>query len=196
MEKFYCIEGIDGCGKSTQIGMLMEALSQKGFQSIRTREPGGTTVSEKIRNILLSPGTTELSSLSELLLYNAARAQLIHEVIIPALKNKRVVLADRFAWSTMAYQGYGRQLEKSNIEQLSNLTCGSHWPKTTFILDIPVDEFRRRSQAEQRTPDRIEREKADFFERVRQHGSDARRRSGGDTTRSPGASLRLPLGPV
>lgn len=168
MDNFYCLEGIDGCGKSTQISMLIEKLTQKGYECLRIREPGGTKISEKIREILLSPESSDLSDFSELLLYNAARAQLIHEIIKPALEQGKIVLADRFAWSTLAYQGYGRGLNIKSLQQLSDLTCGEYWPKQTFILNIPVEVFRSRSDKEQREPDRIEKEKSDFFEKVRQ----------------------------
>jgi len=167
MKGFFCIEGIDGCGKSTQIGRLIEKFSKRGIQSCKIREPGGTTISEKVRNILLSKSSEDMSSLTELLLYNAARAQLIHEVIQPALDKNQIVLADRFAWSTLAYQGYGRELEKELISSLLNLTCGEYWPQLTFVLDIPVNVFRERSQAENRSADRIEQEQESFFERVR-----------------------------
>jgi dTMP kinase len=163
MKGFYCLEGIDGCGKSTQINSLIQNLSTKGHVCLKIREPGGTEVGEKIRNILLSPGTNALSNKAELLLYNAARAQLIEQIIQPALALQRVVLADRFAWSTLAYQGYGRQLDIVEIQSIIDLACGDIWPQKTFILDIPVSEFRRRSQAEERNPDRIEQEKEVFL---------------------------------
>ena len=110
--RFFCLEGIDGSGKTTQLTMLQEELARRGFQSIRVREPGGTDISEKIRNILLSPvHKGKMSDLTELLLYNAARAQVISEIIQPALANGKVVLADRYAWSTLAYQGFGRGID-------------------------------------------------------------------------------------
>jgi len=166
--RFFCLEGIDGSGKTTQLTLLQEELARRGYQAVRVREPGGTDISEKVRNILLSPvHKGKMGDMTELLLYNAARAQVIEEIIKPALSNGRVVLADRFAWSTMAYQGFGRGLDTRLIESLLNITCGDYWPRHTFILDIPVAASRERMEREDRAPDRLEQEKNDFFERVR-----------------------------
>jgi len=168
VNRFFCLEGIDGSGKTTQLTMLQEELARRGFQSIRVREPGGTEISEKIRNILLSPAHKgKMGDLTELLLYNAARSQVIEEIIKPALANGRVVLADRFAWSTMAYQGFGRGLDTRLIESLLDIACGDYWPRHTFILDIPVAASRERQEKDEREPDRLEQEQNDFFERVR-----------------------------
>jgi dTMP kinase len=165
---FFCLEGIDGCGKSTQLNLLEQALNQRNRKTLRIREPGGTEISEEIRSIILKNRNHFLSPLSELLLYNAARAQLLFEIIRPALKAGDLILADRFAWSTLAYQGYGRQGNIGEIENLLQITCANDWPNLTFILDIPVPVFRERSIIEGRVPDRIESENSDFFERVRQ----------------------------
>jgi dTMP kinase len=164
---FFCLEGIDGCGKSTQINLLMETLPQKGYQPLKIREPGGTEISEKIRNIILSPRSANLSSTAELLLYNAARAQLIHEIIRPALEKGKIILADRYLWSTIAYQGYGRGLNLNKIYQLQSLTCEDNMPLHTFLLDITVEEFRDRSERMGKIPDRMEQEKEEFFQKVR-----------------------------
>lgn len=165
--RFFCLEGIDGCGKSTQINLLLEELGRRGLPAIRIREPGGTEISEKIRNIILSPTNGKMASVTELMLYSAARAQLIHEVVAPALEAGKVVIADRFAWSTLAYQGFGRNLDVAIIEPLIEVAVGTNWPALTFILDIPVELFQERSAKEGREPDRMELEKSDFFERVR-----------------------------
>ncbi|NLB62630.1 MAG: dTMP kinase [Fibrobacter sp.] len=166
--RFFCIEGLDGCGKSTQINLLCEELGRRGFPTVRIREPGGTEISEKIRNIILSPAHGAMNFTTELLLYNAARAQLLNEVVRPALKQGKVVLADRFAWSSMAYQGYGRQLSLDTLRTVIDIAVEDLWPSHTFILDIPVEVFRDRAAKENRVADRLEQEKHDFFNRVRQ----------------------------
>jgi dTMP kinase len=168
MSSFFCIEGMDGSGKSTQINLLLEELGRRGVQAMRIREPGGTEISEKIRSLILSPTSAKMSPVTELMLYNAARAQLIHEVIAPALAAGKVVVADRFAWSTIAYQGYGRNLDLSVIDALINIAVGNCWPRHTFVLDIPVEVFQARAAKEGRELDRMEQEKNDFFERVRE----------------------------
>lgn len=165
--RFFCLEGIDGCGKSTQINLLLEELGRRGIPAVRIREPGGTEISEKIRSLILSPTHGRMSSVTELMLYNAARAQLLHEVVLPALEQGKVVIADRFAWSTIAYQGYGRQLDLAMIDALIGVAVGNCWPQKTFILDIPVEVFQERAAKEERELDRMEQEKQDFFERVR-----------------------------
>lgn len=165
--RFFCLEGIDGCGKSTQINLLMEELGRRGIQALRIREPGGTEISEKIRSLILSPTHGKMAPVTELMLYNAARAQLLHEVVLPALEQGKVVIADRFAWSSIAYQGYGRQLDLAMIDTLVKVAVGDCWPTQTFILDIPVQVFQERAAKEERELDRMEQEKQDFFERVR-----------------------------
>ncbi len=164
---FLCLEGMDGSGKSSQLNLLLEELGRRGIGAVRIREPGGTDISEKIRNLILSPVHTKMSPKTELLLYSAARAQLLHEVVEPALAEGKMVLADRFAWSTIAYQGYGRNLDQSMIRALCEIAVGDCWPAHTFILDIPVEVFRQRAEKDARELDRMEQEKQDFFERVR-----------------------------
>jgi dTMP kinase len=170
IKNFICLEGIDGSGKSTQIAALENMFKSKGMEVLCVREPGGTDISEAAREILLNPKHKgKMSDITELLLYNAARAQLIHEVIKPALEKGTVVLADRFAYSTLAYQGYGRGLNLAMIKTLLGITCGDCMPGKTFILDVPVAFSRNRMQSDEtrRGSDRIEQEKNDFFERVR-----------------------------
>jgi len=168
-KNFICLEGIDGCGKSTQIAALENLFKNKGLEVLCIREPGGTEISEETRKILLDPAHKgKMSDIAELLLYSAARAQLIHEVIKPALKKGIAVLADRFAYSTLAYQGYGRGLNIDMIKNLQGITCGDCFPSKTFILDIEVSLSRERQQKDKTRgrADRIEQEKNDFFERV------------------------------
>lgn len=166
--RFFCLEGIDGSGKTTQMDLLEQSLRGMGYECVRVREPGGSRISEAIRALLLDPAYKGLmGDRAELLLYNAARAQVIEEVIQPALNAGKVVLADRFAWSTLAYQGFGRGLNTSIVEKLSEITCGECFPELTIVLDMDVKEGRLRMASEGKQPDRLEAEKEDFFERVR-----------------------------
>jgi len=170
VDRFICLEGIDGCGKSTQVAALGDFLEKKGFKVLRIREPGGTEISEAVRQIILNPEYKDkMSDITELFLYNAARAQLIHEVVKPALRKGFVVLADRFAYSTLAYQGYGRGLDIEMIKNLLRMACGVFFPNKTFIFDIPVSlsKERRLKDTSKNGNDRIEQENDDFFERVR-----------------------------
>jgi dTMP kinase len=168
-KRFFSLEGIDGSGKTTQIDMLIEALTAEGYSVVKLREPGGAKISERIRGILLDPDFKGvMGDKTELLLYNAARAQVIHEIIQPALDAGKVVIADRFAWSTYAYQGYARGLGADMVQRLTELTCGSCFPELTVVLDIDVARGRARTAKRGEAPDRLEQEKAEFFERVRQ----------------------------
>jgi len=171
VDRFICLEGIDGCGKSTQVAALGDFLEKEGFNVLRIREPGGTEISEAVRQIILNPKYKgKMSDITELFLYNAARAQLIHQVVKPALRKGFVVLADRFAYSTLAYQGYGRGLDIEMIKNLLRMACGVFFPNKTFIFDIPVSlsKERRSKDASNNRGDRIEQEDDEFFERVRQ----------------------------
>ena len=167
-KRFFSLEGIDGSGKSTQIDMLIEALESEGYSVVKLREPGGAKISERIREILLDPGFKGvMADKTELLLYNAARAQVIAEIIQPALDAGNIVIADRFAWSTYAYQGYARGLGAEQVQRLTELTCDGCFPELTIVLDISVERGRARTARRGEAPDRLEQEKADFFERVR-----------------------------
>ena len=166
---FFSLEGIDGSGKSTQIDMLIDALTREGYSVVKLREPGGAKISEGIRGLLLDPAFKGImGDKTELLLYNAARAQVIHEVIQPALDAGKIVIADRFAWSTFAYQGYARGLGADLVQRLTEITCGGCFPELTVVLDLTVEASRARTAKRGEAPDRPESEKADFFERVRQ----------------------------
>ncbi len=167
-KRFFCLEGIDGCGKSTQLKLLAEGLAQKGYDVVSIREPGGSEISERIRGLLLDVRYKGvMDSGTELLLYNAARSQVIAEKIAPALATGKVVLADRFAWSTLAYQGYGRGIDRQTILELSRIACGKFMPELTIVLDLSVEESRARQDCDGRIPDRLESEATGFFERVR-----------------------------
>lgn len=168
-KRFFCLEGIDGSGKSTHIEKLAAALTAEGYSVVKLREPGGAKISEQIRGILLDPAFKGvMGDKTELLLYNAARAQVIHEIIQPALDAGKVVIADRFAWSTYAYQGFARGLDADMVQRLTEITCGDCFPELTVVLDLSVEQSRARTANRGEAPDRLEQEKADFFERVRQ----------------------------
>ena len=168
-KRFFTLEGIDGSGKTTQIDMLVAALEAEGYSVVKLREPGGAKISEGVRALLLDPAFKGvMGDKTELLLYNAARAQVIHEIIQPALDAGKVVIADRFAWSTYAYQGYARGLGADMVQRLTEITCGGCFPELTVVLDIDVQRGRARTAKRGEAPDRLEQEEADFFERVRQ----------------------------
>ena len=142
--KFITFEGGEGCGKSTQIKLLAPALEERGYNVLQVREPGGTVVGERIRDILLAKESTALDSMAELMLYEAARAQICHEVIRPALDAGKIVLCDRFYDSTIAYQGYGRGLDVALIRKLNEAAVDGLAPDMTLMLFIdPVEGLRR-----------------------------------------------------
>lgn len=163
---FITFEGVEGCGKTTQIEHLHDFLQRLGFTVEVTREPGGTPMAEAIRQVLLDPENSALAPVTELLLYEAARAQHVAERIRPALESGAIVLCDRFADSTTAYQGAGRALAQTDVDFLHGLATQGVWPDLTFLIDVPVDVgFQRISL--RGTVDRMEREALSFHERVR-----------------------------
>ncbi len=165
MKKGYFItfEGAEGAGKSTQIKNAVGFLKKKGYSVVMLREPGGTSISEAIRTVLLDKNNKEMSRVTELMLYLAARAQLVHEKVLPALKEGKVVICDRFEDSTRAYQGYGRNLSLEAIEEASKLVRGALKPNLTFVLDVDITRGLKRGGRH----DRIECEALSFHERVR-----------------------------
>jgi len=160
-------EGTEGCGKSTQSHLLTRHLEALGHTVVQTREPGGVPLGEAIRELLLDPANTDMAPTTELLLYEAARAQHVHELIRPALDAGSIVICDRFFDSTTAYQGAGRQLPEIELQRLHDLATGSLNPDITIFLDIPVEEGLTRA-AKVSDPDRIEQETVSFHRRVRQ----------------------------
>jgi dTMP kinase len=169
---FVTFEGVEGSGKTTQIRRLERYLTRKGVPCKVTREPGGPPISEKVRKILLNPDHREMVPLSELLLYEAARAQHLKEFIEPILKKGGVVLCDRFTDATIAYQGFGRKLDLELIMRLNQLATGGRKPDVTFLLDCPsglgLKRALRRNQRQRKTKEeRFEREKIQFHRRVR-----------------------------
>jgi dTMP kinase len=165
---FVTFEGPEGGGKTTQIRLLAEWLRGQGCDVITTREPGGTRIGNAIREVLLDPQHVEMRSEAEILLFSAARAQLVGEVIRPQLERGGVVLCDRFADSTFAYQGYGRQLDLDTLRLITAFATGGLTPDVTVCLDVPVMEgLRRKAGGELAEWNRMEREEQEFHERVR-----------------------------
>lgn len=162
---FITVEGIDGCGKSTQARLIAAALEAAGHDVLRLREPGGVKISEQIRAILLDPANAEMGDACELLLYEAARAQLVHQVIRPALAAGKTVVCDRFYDSTTAYQAFADGLDRNMVSQANELAVDGCRPDLTLVFDLPVeDALRRRSGRE--AEDRLELKGLEFQERV------------------------------
>jgi dTMP kinase len=160
---FIVFEGIDGSGKSTQLRALQERLQQHGIEPLVIREPGGTPVGEQIRQILLDR-PWEMEPLTELLLYEASRSELTRTVLRPALEAGRVVLSDRFALASLAYQSYGRGLDFTLVQKFNTIATDGIEPALTVILDVPVEVALARKR---RAFDRLERAGREFHERVR-----------------------------
>ncbi len=168
--KFIVFEGIDGCGKTTQINELSKWLPNSGLikkesKLITTREPGGSLLGKKLRKLILDNNENiKPSYLAELLLYSADRAEHVSKIIAPALKNNNWVISDRFSDSTLAYQGYGRDINLEIIENIESIVCQGEYPDITFLLDISPEEsiLRRKNEI----PDRIESEGIKFLEKV------------------------------
>ncbi len=168
---FVSFEGPEGAGKSTQIGLLAERLEAAHHAVCRLREPGGTALGDRLRGLLLHAGDAWIDDRAEALLYAAARAQLVAEAIRPALARGAVVLCDRYADSTLAYQGYGRGLPIGGLAEVLRFAVGDVWPDLTILLDLPVEVGLARKWAAAGTPagewNRYEAEALTFHERVR-----------------------------
>jgi len=162
---FITFEGIDGSGKSTQLQLLADTLMATGKKVLLTREPGGTALAENLRKVLLE---SNVSAHAELLLFGAARAQHVDEVIKPALQNGAIVLSDRFADSSVAYQGGGLKLSADFIDAMNQFACADLRPDLTFLLDIDPLAGNKRQQLNHQKPDTIESRGLGFLERVRQ----------------------------
>jgi len=161
---FVVFEGGEGCGKSTQIEMLKTRLLKEGVKAVFTREPGGTNISEKVRDIILDNGNAEMCGTTELLLYAAARAQHVGELIKPALDRGERVVCDRFSLSTLAYQVYGRGLSLKDAETADAVARQSIEPDVTFFFDLPPDKGFSRKKGQPR--DRLETETPEFHKKV------------------------------
>jgi dTMP kinase len=175
--RFISFEGIDGCGKSTLLLHFSRWLTRSGVSHITTREPGGTPLGESIRKLLLDPAHKGMSQEAEVLLYSASRAQLVHQVIKPALQNGTWVLTDRFLDATLAYQGFGRGLDVDWLRALQDWTTEHLLPHHTVLLDCTLETAAARLQAKNNTPDRIESEKRSFHQHVRDGYLELARRS-------------------
>jgi dTMP kinase len=163
---FITVEGIEGAGKSSNIAFTESLLRSHGHDVLLTREPGGTPLGEELRELLLGHKHDGMDDLTELLLMFAARAEHLRNKILPALEAGKWVICDRFTDATYAYQGGGRQLDTSAISTLENLVQGSRRPDLTLLLDLPVETGLARA-AKRSEPDRFERQKLEFFQRVR-----------------------------
>ena len=164
---FISFEGIDFCGKTTQIQLLTEKLKSRDIAVMIFREPGGTIISEQIRQILLNSEHNEMHNLTEILLYESARAQLVHEKILPELQRGSYIIADRFYDSTTTYQGYGRKLDIEMIQKLNAFATSGLKPYKTFFLDILPEEAENRHRKQQREKDRLEQSGQQFYTLIR-----------------------------
>ncbi len=171
---FITFEGVEGSGKTTQIRLAGQFLSEKGFSVVMTQEPGGTPLGERIREILLNRGGFDISGDAEVFLFAAARAQHTDAVILPALERGQVVLCDRFSDATIAYQAFGRGLPLEAVREVCRLASRGLSPHLTLLFDLPVEKgleraFRRIAGCdEDRREDRFEREHLDFHHRIRE----------------------------
>ncbi len=172
---FITVEGTEGSGKSTQARLLADALRRRGRRVVHTREPGGTSIAEAVRRVLLRPDG-RVAPLTELLLYEAARAQHLTEIVRPALARGAVVVCERYTDATLAYQGFGRGLDRREIEVLNRIATGGLRPRLTFLLDVPVARGLRAARSLKKplskggrktAGDRLEREPLAFHQRVR-----------------------------
>lgn len=162
---FITVEGTDGSGKTTQIALLEQYLNSKGFGVVLTREPGGTSISERIREIILDPRNTEMGHIPEMLLYASSRAQHVFEVIKPAVAAGKIVICDRFVDSSYVYQGFGRGIDLSIVEEVNRIAMDGSFPDVTFFFDLsPEIALGRRIKAT--GADRIENEKMEFHMKV------------------------------
>lgn len=163
---FITLEGIDGSGKSTQARLLAQALERAGLTVLPLREPGGVAISEKIRGILLDPANAEMGDTCELLLYEAARAQLVHQVVAPALAAGTTVVCDRFYDSTTAYQAYAAGLDPARVRAANALAVGDCHPTLTLVFDLDVDDAAARMATRGEAADRMEAKGLDYQRKV------------------------------
>jgi dTMP kinase len=164
---FVTFEGIEGSGKSTLLAELSQRLRNRGFDVLLTREPGGTPVGDAIRTLFLKEPDIPVSPLTEAFLVNASRAALVEQVVRPALSAGKLVLCDRYADSSLAYQGYGRGLNVEMVRSLCNAATGGLWPDKVLLLDLPVSVGYERVRDRKGGFDRLDGESAEFHERVR-----------------------------
>ncbi|MDD4327164.1 MAG: dTMP kinase [Eubacteriales bacterium] len=168
MSLFITFEGIDGCGKSTQLELFRKYLSDRGIRNMIIREPGGTSIGERIREILLDKINTGMTPETELLLFEASRAQIVREVIKPEMSSGTVVICDRFADSTTAYQGYGRRIGSESVRMINEYATDGLKPDITYLFDIDPVDASQRMDTRDREIDRLDSESRDFIVRVRE----------------------------
>jgi dTMP kinase len=164
---FITFEGSDGSGKSTQITLLSFYLRQEGHKVLTTREPGGTTIGEQVRNCLHDVQNKSMTAAAEVLLYSASRAQLVEEIIRPALSSNHIVLSDRYSDSTLAYQGYGRGLDLNDLTRLTRFATGGLKPDLTFLFDVDIEDGLSRRSSGGVEMNRMDLQTVDFYRRVR-----------------------------
>jgi dTMP kinase len=169
---FITLEGVEGCGKSTQARLLARRLEKEGYLCLLTREPGGTPIGQEIRQVILHPRHHQMSPEAELGLYFSDRAQHLREVVWPAIAAGKIVVCDRFTDSTIAYQGYGRKLSLRMIRSLDRIMTGTYRPNVTLFLDLPIEAGLERARARNHKEalldeGRFEAEEIEFHERVR-----------------------------
>jgi dTMP kinase len=171
---FFSFDGVDGVGKSTQIGLLAEALRAGGREVVTCRDPGGTALGDRLRDLLLNHYGTPIGRRSEMLLYMASRAQLVEEVIRPALTARKTVISDRYLLANVVYQAHAGGLSPDDVWRVGEITVAGVMPRLVFVLDMPAERAARRIQ---RAADRMEAQGLDYLERVRQGFlTEARRR--------------------
>jgi dTMP kinase len=163
---FISLDGIDGCGKSTQVELLADRLRQQGHDVFTCRDPGSTGLGEVVRGILLNRHDLDICRMSEMLLFMTARAQMMQELILPALNSGKIVVTDRFLLSTIVYQGYAGKIAVEAIEQIGGIATSGTLPDLNFVLDLPLETARQRMNL--REIDRMERMGTDYHEQVRQ----------------------------
>lgn len=164
---FIVFDGPEGAGKSTQAKMLFDYLKSKNYDVVLTREPGGSKVAEAIRKIILST-KYKIYPLTELLLYEAARVQHINDVILPALKDNKIVICDRFHYASLVYQGYARGMGIKLVDRLNKIVLAGLKPDIVFLLDVSVDEGFKRLKNTKKTLDRLEKEDKNFHRKIRE----------------------------
>lgn len=165
---FITLEGPDGSGKTSQIPALLEFLRLKGLDILATREPGGTAIGDQVRSILMNMENQAMHPRTEILLFCAARAQIVEQIIRPALQQGRTVLCDRYADSTLAYQGYGHGLDRAFLRKLLDFATGGLWPDFTILMDVDVELGLQRKQKCQGEWNRLDAYTMAFHQRVRQ----------------------------
>src|SRR6476646_3107824 len=161
---FFSFDGVDGAGKSTQIGMLADALRQRGREVVSCRDPGGTALGERLRAILLDHHGMPINRRSEMLLYMASRAALVEEVIRPALAAGKIVISDRYLLANVVYQAHAGGLNPDDVWRVGEVAVAGVMPRLVFLLDMPAEQASKRIQ---RAPDRMEAQGVQFLEKVR-----------------------------